>query len=62
MLVHSEKKPEDVDTTQEDHAPDALRYGLMYIGRPSKDTVKPYLQRELEKLLAMESNLDGVRN
>jgi len=62
MLVHSEKKPEDVDTTQEDHAPDALRYGLMYIGSPNKDSVKPYLQRELEKLLAMESNIDGVRN
>jgi len=62
MLVHSEKKPEDVDTTQEDHAPDALRYGLMYIGSPTKDSVKPYLQRELEKLLAMDSNIDGVRN
>ncbi len=28
-LVHDQKNPEDVDTTGEDHAPDALRYGLM---------------------------------
>lgn len=62
MLVHSEKRPEDLDTTQEDHAYDSLRYGLMYIGRPNKESVKPYLQREIEKLLAMESQDDGIRN
>ena len=62
MLVHSEKKPEDLDTTQEDHSADALRYGLMYLGSPRKDSVKPYLQKELEKLLALDSNIDGVRN
>jgi len=28
-LIHDEHDPEDVDTTGEDHAPDALRYGLM---------------------------------
>lgn len=28
-LVHDEHDPEDVDTDGEDHAPDALRYGLM---------------------------------
>ena len=62
MLVHSEKRPEDLDTTQEDHLADCLRYQLMYLGRPSIETTKPYLQRELEKLLAMETNLDGIRN
>ncbi len=62
MLVHSEKRPEDLDTKQEDHSADALRYGLMYIGSPSKDSVKPYLQRELEKLLAMDSTWTGIRN
>lgn len=30
-LIHDQKKVEDVDTTGEDHAPDALRYGLNYI-------------------------------
>lgn len=29
QLVHDEYKPEDLDTTGEDHAADALRYGLM---------------------------------
>jgi hypothetical protein len=29
QLVHDEAKPEDVNTDSEDHAPDALRYGLM---------------------------------
>jgi phage terminase large subunit len=28
-LIHDEHDPEDVDTKGEDHAPDALRYGLM---------------------------------
>jgi hypothetical protein len=28
-LIHDEKRPEDVDTHGEDHAPDALRYALM---------------------------------
>jgi len=27
-LVHDQKDPEDVDTRGEDHAPDALRYGI----------------------------------
>lgn len=29
MLVHDQKDPEDLDTDGEDHAADALRYGLM---------------------------------
>jgi len=62
MLVHSEKKPEDLDTTQEDHGADALRYGLMYLGSPRKDIVKPFMQRELEKLLALDDQFMGVRN
>ena len=28
-LQHDEKKPEDVDTDGEDHAPDMVRYGCM---------------------------------
>jgi len=35
-LVHDEKKPEDVDTRGEDHAYDALRYGLLFITEPQK--------------------------
>jgi len=62
MLVHSEKKPEDLDTTQEDHGADSLRYGLMYLGSPRKDIVKPFMQRELEKLLALDDQFMGVRN
>jgi hypothetical protein len=29
QLVYDDKNPEDIDTTQEDHAYDSLRYGLM---------------------------------
>jgi len=29
MLQHDENNPEDLDTTAEDHAADALRYGVM---------------------------------
>jgi hypothetical protein len=35
-LVHDEGKPEDVNTDGEDHAPDALRYGLMSRPRPAQ--------------------------
>lgn len=62
MLVHSQKRPEDVDTTQDDHCFDALKYGLQYIGSPSKEKQKPALQRELERLLALDSQYMGIRN
>lgn len=61
MLVHDTTNPEDLDTDGEDHAPDALRYGLM--SRPPRsrrpvserpDTVQGRMakrrkQRELER-------------
>jgi hypothetical protein len=30
LLIHDEKRPEDVDTTQEDHAYDETRYAVMF--------------------------------
>lgn len=41
LLVHDDKKPEDVDTDGEDHAPDALRYLLMSRPRGSKNPAPP---------------------
>lgn len=40
LLVYDEKKPEDVDTDQEDHAYDEARYGIMYrAGRPERSRI-----------------------
>jgi hypothetical protein len=41
LLVHDRKNPEDVDTEGEDHAPDALRYGVMSRPRRSSAPVEP---------------------
>jgi hypothetical protein len=38
-LVHDDKNPEDIDTTKEDHAADALRYLVM--GRPAPAPGRP---------------------
>ena len=40
-LQHDAARPEDVDTTAEDHAPDALRYGCMSRPWVSENQPKP---------------------
>lgn len=50
QMIHDPKRPEDLDTTAEDHAVDALRYALM--GAP---------ERQLEpKIIGYEEGLGGV--
>ena len=65
-LPHDKHRPEDVDTSAEDHAPDALRYGCM--SRPmvrdkpgtppprfdTQMTVNELIRRQTEKRLASE--------
>ena len=60
-LVHDDKRPEDLDTHGEDHHADQMRYFLHYVGRPKKIVQKPWLQRELDKLLAEEISYEGIR-
>ena len=60
-LVHDDKKPEDMDTTGEDHHADQMRYILHYLARPKKVVQRPWLQKELDKLLAEDTSYDGVR-
>lgn len=33
LMLHDETQVEDIDTTGEDHAVDALRYGLMFLAK-----------------------------
>lgn len=40
-LIHDKNKPEDLDTTGDDHLADALRYGLMTRPPKFKPTVEP---------------------
>ncbi len=60
-LVHDDRKPEDLDTTGEDHACDEWRYMLMLIGRPKRIVQKPWLQKELDKLTREDSTYEGIR-
>ncbi len=59
VLVRDEKHPEDIDTTQEDHAADAARYSLTSVYAPTvKEKEKPRLQQEYEKLIQMPDKDD----
>lgn len=60
-LVHDDKKPEDMNTRGEDHHADQMRYFLHYVGSPTKVIQKPWLQKELDKLLSEETDYVGVR-
>mgnify|MGYP003145785459 CR=1 FL=1 len=61
-MIHDEKRPEDLDTKQEDHGVDALRYGLAHLGSPSIIKKKSWVDKELAKLLKLETDYPGVRN
>jgi len=60
-LVHDDKKPEDLNTRGEDHHADQMRYFLHYVGSPTKVIQKPWLQKELDKLLSLETDYSGIR-
>lgn len=49
-LIHDKDDPEDLDTTQEDHAADALRYDLMSRPRLPKPDVSPKALSEDERI------------
>lgn len=55
LLIHDERKPEDLDTTQEDHAADSLRYLCMARimapdkPKPEEPPLPPALQTEDEE-------------
>lgn len=58
ILVHDDRKPEDLDTTQEDHAADSLRYGLMARVQapprpkrePTPDEIRAWRERRMREL------------
>lgn len=53
LMLHDKKRPEDLDTDLEDHAVDAVRYGLMSRPRIARPPVTP-AERTLEQQLADE--------
>lgn len=58
-MIHDEKKVEDIDTTLEDHAPDAARYGLSHLAVPTKpEEPVPALQREFEELTSRKDPVE----
>jgi len=50
-MIFDEKRPEDLDTTLEDHAVDALRYALTHVQSPIDVKVKTKDESEYERLL-----------
>ena len=50
-MICDEKRPEDLDTTLEDHAADACRYGLSHIQVPEARKPKTKDQIKYESLL-----------
>ena len=61
-LIHDDKRPEDLDTTGEDHHADQMRYFLHYVARPERVIQRPWLQKELDKLLHEEIDVSGIRS
>jgi hypothetical protein len=39
-----------------------MRYFLHYVGRPKRVVQQPWLQKELDKLLADETDVVGIRD
>ena len=61
-MIHDDKRPEDLDTTGEDHHADQMRYFLHYVARPERVIQRPWLQKELDKLLHEEIDVSGIRS
>lgn len=63
-MIHDERDPEDLDTTQEDHAADALRYFLIsrsYPAHPKKEDAPEgsfswHIQQETKR----RQNIDAI--
>ena len=57
LMIHAKHKPEDLDTTLEDHAVDALRYGLMsrprrfVVASKEPETVDERIKAHLDELV-----------
>ena len=55
LMFCDEKRPEDLDTTLEDHALDALRYGISSTQIPDDPTLKKtQFEKDYEKLISPE--------
>ena len=61
MLVHDLRRPEDLDTKGPDHLADAIRYGLMHIGKPDEVEAKPWIVKLMQKFDAQKTDSPGLR-
>jgi hypothetical protein len=67
-LPHDDKKPEDVDTDAEDHAPDALRYLLMRLSvpqaakerKPEPETIQERIDTHLAERIRNKRRRSGA--
>lgn len=58
MLVHDEKKPEDVDPACEDHAPEAMRYGAVTLREVPRSVSSPYAT-DYERIFGIQGEDNG---
>jgi phage terminase large subunit len=59
-LVHDDLRPEDVDTSGEDHAYDALKYGLTYVYAKSKPKPIPTHYDKMLREVTKSSKVRGA--
>jgi hypothetical protein len=55
MMVHDEKRPEDIDPDCEDHAPEAMRYGATKLREVPRSISSPYLN-DYERIFGIEGD------
>ena len=58
--VYHKSKVEDLNTDGDDHALDALRYGLMHLGKPHLVKEKNWIEKEIELLQKDENMWQGI--
>lgn len=68
-LVHDDRNVEDVNTTGEDHAPDGLRYGVVFLGLPpssasmsSIENIQTAMLKTQQKKEKSSSRKDGYES
>ncbi len=59
-LIHDDKKPEDVDTDCEDHAPDCDRYMLMSLHESKTELPKTEIEQKLDQMKQKDSMIENL--
>lgn len=59
-MIHDENKPEDLDTDGEDHACDAVRYGVVGLNTLPKTSLTPYGIQTIDRVFGEQNDIESV--